>query len=103
MEITAELARNREKIESSRSKVNRHCRSCVPVPSCACSRSSYDNIGCCVTLCDNLQAAEYSGVADSARRMISAMSRREAQQKFTAVFVLVILVVVTVLLIYYKS
>jgi competence protein ComGC len=31
------------------------------------------------------------------------MSRREAQQKFTAVFVLVILVVVTVLLIYYKS
>jgi competence protein ComGC len=42
-------------------------------------------------------------VADSARRMISAMSRREAQQKFTAVFVLVVLVVVTVLLIYYKS
>jgi competence protein ComGC len=31
------------------------------------------------------------------------MSRREAQQKFTAVFVLVILVVVTVLMIYYKS
>jgi competence protein ComGC len=31
------------------------------------------------------------------------MSRREAQQKFTAVFVLVVLVVVTVLLIYYKS
>lgn len=49
------------------------------------------------------KAAEYAGVTDSARRLIGSMSRRESRQKFLAIFILVVLVVVAVLLIYYNS
>mmetsp|Transcript_7939 Transcript_7939/g.13163 ORF Transcript_7939/g.13163 Transcript_7939/m.13163 type:complete len:211 (+) Transcript_7939:159-791(+) len=68
MEITAELTRNREKLESSREK-----------------------------------AAEYAGISDSARRMISSIGRREARQKYMAIFALVGLVVVIIVLIVYHQ
>jgi hypothetical protein len=53
-------------------------------------------------ICLSLQAAEYSGITDSARRLIGSIGRRESRQKFTAIFILVVLVVVVILFVVYK-
>lgn len=92
MEITAELARNREKIESSRAKViSFHNCAFFPVQTL---------FTCILSL--SVQAGEYSGITDSARRLIGSMNRRDTQQKYTAIFILVILMVIVILFIYYR-
>lgn len=50
-----------------------------------------------------IQAAEYSGITDSARRLIGSMNRRDSRQKFTAIFIFVVLIVVVVLFVYYHN
>jgi hypothetical protein len=58
LEITSELQRNREKIQSSHAKVG-----------------------------------EFAGVTDSARRLLSSMSRRDVQQRFILAFIAVVLLI----------
>ena len=58
LEITNELQRNREKIQSSHAKVH-----------------------------------EFSGVTDSARRLLSSMSRRDVQQRFILAFIGIVLLI----------
>lgn len=66
VEITEQLARNREQIQSSR-----------------------DRLG------------EFSGITDSARRMISSMQRRNMQSKFFIGLVMVVVLIGIILAIYY--
>lgn len=66
IEITEELARNREKILSVHDKVR-----------------------------------QFSGVTDTARRIISSMSRREVRQRFLIAFVAVVLIVAIIIVIYF--
>lgn len=66
MDITNELARNREKIESSRDKVR-----------------------------------EFTGMTDTARRLINSMSRREVQQKMIMAFIAVVLLAAIGIVIYF--
>lgn len=66
IEITEQLARNREQIQSSR-----------------------DRLG------------EFTGITDSARRMISSMQRRSMQSKFFIAFVMVVVLVVIIVAIWY--
>lgn len=68
LEITAELKRNREKIESAQDRVR-----------------------------------EFGGVTDTARRLLSSMSKREVQQKFVIGFIGVVLFIAIVLVIYFAS
>lgn len=68
MEITQELGRNREKIESAHSKVR-----------------------------------EFSGMTDTARRLIHSMSKREIQQKFILVFIALVLAGAIGFVIYYTT
>lgn len=68
MEITQELGRNREKIESSHAKVR-----------------------------------EFSGMTDSARRLIHSMSKREIQQKFILVFIALVLAGAIGFVVYYTT
>ncbi len=68
IEITDELARNRERIQASRDRVS-----------------------------------EFTGISDSARRMIGSMQRREVQTKFVMGFVFFIVLVCIILTIYYAN
>lgn len=68
MDITNELARNREKIESSRDKVR-----------------------------------EFTGMTDTARRLINSMSRREVQQKMIMGFIAFVLVAAIGIVIWFTS
>mmetsp|Transcript_7367 Transcript_7367/g.6604 ORF Transcript_7367/g.6604 Transcript_7367/m.6604 type:complete len:214 (+) Transcript_7367:62-703(+) len=68
MEITKELARNREKIESSRAR-----------------------------------AREFSGITDSARRLLSVMQRREVQQKMMLGGLAVVLIIAIAVTAYYST
>eukprot|EP01035_Chromulina_nebulosa_P017351 gene17351-22898_t len=68
MEISKELARNREKIESSRTR-----------------------------------AREFSGITDSARRLLSVMQRREVQQKMMLGALAVVLIIAIAVTAYYST
>lgn len=68
LEITTELAKNREKIESAHSKVR-----------------------------------EFSGMTDSARRLIHSMNKREVQQKFVMVALAIIILAAIAFVIYYTT
>jgi hypothetical protein len=68
LEITSELAKNREKIESAHSKVR-----------------------------------EFSGMTDSARRIIHSMNKREVQQKFVMGGLGLIILGAIVFVIYYAT
>lgn len=68
IEITEELARNREKIQSAHSKVH-----------------------------------EFTGMTDTARRLIQSMSKREVQQKFLLVFIACVLIIAISVVIYFTT
>lgn len=68
IEIASELKRNREKIESARSK-----------------------------------ATEFSGITDSARRILSSMQRRDVQQRFIIGFIAIVLIIAIGITIYFTS
>jgi len=68
LEITQELSRNREKIESSRAR-----------------------------------AQEFTGITDSARRLLGSMSRRDTRQKFMVCFIAVVLIIAIAVTVYYTQ
>jgi hypothetical protein len=53
-----------------------------------------------VTNC--LQVHEFSGVTDSARRILSSMSKRDTQQKMILSFVAVVLLIAIIVTIYFN-
>eukprot|EP01038_Epipyxis_sp_PR26KG_P005345 gene5345-7416_t len=67
-EITAELARNREKINSARERAN-----------------------------------EFSGITDSARRVLASMSRRDVRQRYMIFFIAAVLIVAISITIYFST
>ena len=83
-DITAELARNREKIESSRAKVR-----LILVIS-----KIFIFVG---------QASEFAGITDSARRVLASMSRRDVRQKYLVFFIAVVLIIAIVITAVYTS
>ena len=68
LEITTELARNREKIQSAHGKVK-----------------------------------DFSSITDSARRLVSSMSRRDVQQRFILFFIAVVLIIAIVITVYFMN
>ncbi len=68
LEITTELARNREKIQSAHGKVK-----------------------------------DFSSITDSARRLVSSMSRRDVQQRFILFFIAAVLIIAIVITVYFMN
>lgn len=68
LEITSELSRNREKIESARGKT-----------------------------------AEFTGITDSARRVLSSMSKRDVRQRYMVFFIAIVLIVAIILISVYTT
>jgi t-SNARE complex subunit (syntaxin) len=56
-----------------------------------------------LTSINNPKAQEFSGITDSARRLLGSMSRRDTRQKFMVCFIAVVLIIAIVITIYYTS
>ena len=49
------------------------------------------------------QAHEFTGITDTARRLLASMNKRETRQKYTLVFIGVVLVIAIIITIVYST
>ena len=94
IEITQELVRNREKIESARGHVRNS-------PFLIFNHKCYVFliIACFVFM----QAKTFTGLTDTARRTLNSMSNRDLRQKYILAGLSIMLIVAIVLVTYYST
>eukprot|EP01034_Spumella_vulgaris_P022736 gene22737-28894_t len=50
-----------------------------------------------------VEAQEFSGITDSARRLLGSMSRRDTRQKFMVFFIAIVLIIAIVIVCVYTT